>query len=192
VLPYKGGIFVTAAPNIWYIKNEGAGGRAERRVLLTGFAEGNQQLRVNGLVWGHDNWIYGANGRSNGDVRRPSDPPNKAVSISRHDFRFRPDTGEVEAVAGFSQFGLTRDDWGRRFLSWNTIPFRHVVLEERYLNRNRYLASAAPVAMISDPAEQGRLFSIAPPPTTFNREPVQFFNASCGNTAPVSGQCLCV
>lgn len=182
VLPYKGGVFVTAAPNIWYIRNHGGNVEAERRVVLTGFTEGNQQLRVNGLMWGLDNWIYGANGRSNGDVRRPSDPPDKSVSISRRDFRFRPDTGEMEAVVGFSQFGLSRDDWGHRFLSWNTIPFRHVVLEERYLSRNPYLASATSIATISDPADQGRLFAIAPPPTTFNREPVHFFNASCGNT----------
>src|SRR5262245_48511949 len=57
VLPYKGGVFVTAAPNIWFIKVQGAVGEAERRVVLTGFKEGNQQLRVNGLLWGLDNWI---------------------------------------------------------------------------------------------------------------------------------------
>src|SRR5262249_17527870 len=160
-----GGVFVTAAPNLWDMKNDAAGG-AQRRVVLTGFKEGNQQLRANGLLWGLDNWIYGANGRSNGDLRRPSDSPNKVVSINRHDFRFRPETGEVEAVAGFSQFGLARDDWGRRFLSWNTNPFRQVVIEERYLNRNPFLASAASVATISDPADQGRLFPIGPSPTT--------------------------
>ena len=55
-------------------------------MVLTGFGEGNQQLRVNGLTWGRDNWVYGANGRSGGAVRRPSDPPEKAVSIARNDF----------------------------------------------------------------------------------------------------------
>src|SRR5262249_29344098 len=144
--------------------------------------EGNQQLRVNGLLWGLNNWVYGANGRSDGTIRKPADPPSQAISIRRRDFRFRPETGAVEAVAGFSQFGLARDDWGNRFLSWNTTPFRHVVLEERYLNRNPYLAAAASVAYLADQTDQGRLFAISPPPTTFNREPVQFFNASCGNT----------
>ncbi len=115
-------------------------------------------------------------------MRRPSDPPDKAVAITRRDFRFDPARGKVETVAGFSQFGLARDDWGRRFLSWNTAPFRHVVLEERYLGRNPYLAAAASVAAIADPADPSRLYAISPPPTTFNREPVQFFNASCGNT----------
>lgn len=111
VLPWKGGLLVAAAPNIWFLKDhDGDGHSDERWVVLTGFGEGNQQLRVNGLLWGLDNWIYGANGRSDGDIRRPEDPPAKAVSIRRRDFRFRPETGEIEAISGFSQFGLARDD----------------------------------------------------------------------------------
>ncbi len=183
VLPYKGGVFVTAAPDLWYFKDtDGDGTADERRVMLTGFGEGNPQLRVNGLTWGLDNWVYGADGRSEGEVRRPGDPPAKAVSIRRRDFRFRPTTGEVEAVAGFSQFGLPRDDWGNRFPSWNTVPWRHVVLEERTLARNPYLAEPNSVAEILDPADDNRLFAISPPQTTFNRESVTTFNASCGPT----------
>jgi putative membrane-bound dehydrogenase-like protein len=183
VLPWKGGVLVTAAPDIWFLKDTDDDGIAdEKRVILTGFGEGNQQLRVNGLTWGLDNWVYGANGRSGGAIRRPDDPPEKAVPIPRHDFRFRPDTGEVEALAGFSQFGLPRDDWGNRFPSWNTVPIRHVVLEDRELARNPFLTDAATVAEIIDPADRGRVYSLAPPPATFNSEPVAFFNASCGPT----------
>ena len=35
-----------------------------------------------------------------------------------------------EAILGHSQFGQAQDAWGNRFLSWNTIPVRHVLLEE--------------------------------------------------------------
>lgn len=183
VLPWQGGILVTAAPNIWFLKDTDGDGKAdERRVVLTGFGEGNQQLRVNGLLWGLDNWVYGANGRSDGAVRRPNEPTDRAVSIRRHDFRFQPAGGSVEAVAGFSQFGLARDDWDRRFPSWNTVPMRHVVLEERYLTRNPALADTSTVAAILDPADPGRVYPISPPPQTFNREPTRFFNASCGLT----------
>jgi hypothetical protein len=53
-------MLVTAAPFIWYLQDTDGGGKADvRRVLLTGFSEGNQQLRVNGLLWGLDNWVYG-------------------------------------------------------------------------------------------------------------------------------------
>lgn len=183
VLPWNGGVLVTAAPNIWFFKDTNDDGVAdEKRVILTGFAEGNQQLRVNGLTWGLDNWVYGANGRSGGAIRRPDDPPEKAVPIPRNDFRFKPDTGEFEALAGFSQFGLPRDDWGNRFPSWNTVPIRHVVLEDRELARNPFLTDAATVADILDPADRGRVYSLAPPPVTFNGEPIAYFNASCGPT----------
>jgi putative membrane-bound dehydrogenase-like protein len=180
VLPWKGGVLVTAAPDIWYLKDTDGDGKADqRRVVLTGFAEGNQQLRVNGLLWGLDNWVYGANGRSDGDVRKPGDAQGKAVSIRRRDFRFRPETGEVQAVAGFSQFGLARDDWGNRFLSWNTTPLRQVVFEERHLSRTPSLRGSS-VAQIADPEDSGRLFRRSPPPRTFNNESVDFPNASCG------------
>jgi putative membrane-bound dehydrogenase-like protein len=181
VLPWNGGVLVTAAPDIWFFKdNNGDGVADEKRVILTGFAEGNQQLRVNGLTWGLDNWVYAANGRSGGAIRRPGDPAEQAIPIPRNDIRFRPGSGEVEALAGFSQFGLPRDDWGNRFPSWNTAPIRHVVLEARELARNPHLSDAATTANILDPADNGRIFSLAPPPLTFNAEPVAFFNASCG------------
>jgi len=95
VLPWQGGVLVAAAPDIWFLKdNDGDGQADERRVLFTGFGQGNQQLRVNGLTWGLDNWVYGANGRSDGEIRRTEDPTNKTVSIRRRDFRFRIDPGE--------------------------------------------------------------------------------------------------
>jgi len=183
VLPWNGGVLVTAAPDILFLKDtDGDGVADERRVVLTGFVEGNQQLRVNGLTWGADNWVYAANGRSDGVVRRPGDPDAKAVPLNRHDFRFRPETGEIQVVSGFSQFGLPRDDWGRRFPSWNTIPIRHAVIEERVLSRNKYLAESASVASILDPADGGRVFPISPTQTTFNRESTAYFNATCGPT----------
>jgi putative membrane-bound dehydrogenase-like protein len=188
VMPCHGGVLVTAAPAIWFFRDLDGDGRAdERRVVLTGFGEGNTQLLVNGLFWGLDNWIYAANGRSDGEVRAPDDPPGKAVSISRRDVRFRltawPAPGEriaVEAIAGFSQFGLAHDEWGNRFPSWNTIPVRHVVLEQQSLDRNPFLAETSSVASILDPPDGGRIFGIAPPQARFNRESVAYFNASCG------------
>jgi putative membrane-bound dehydrogenase-like protein len=183
VLPWKGGILVSAAPDILYLKDTNEDGKAdERRVILTGFVEGNQQLRVNSLHFGLDGWVYAANGRSDGVVRRPDDPPEKAVPLRRHDLRFKPDTGEFDPIAGFSQFGLCHDDWGNRFLSWNTVPIRHVVMEERYLTRNPLLAATNVEAIIIDSTETGRIFPISPPQKRYNRESVEFFNASCGLT----------
>jgi putative membrane-bound dehydrogenase-like protein len=178
VLPWNGGVLVTAAPDLIYFKDTDGDGRADgRRVVLTGFGEGNQQLRVNSPTWGLDNGVYLANGRSGGAVRRPDDPPGKAVPIPRNDLRVDPATGSFTVVAGFSQFGLPRDDWGDRFPSWNIVPIRHVVLEP---------ADPAPdprtVAEILDLGDGGRVYSLAPAQKRFNAETVAFFNATCGPT----------
>lgn len=178
VLPYLGGILVTSAPNLLYFKDTDNDGKADvREVVLTGFGEGNQQLRVNSPTWGLDNWIYMANGRSGGAVRKPGDEPAKAVNIARNDLRYQPITGEIQAIAGFSQFGLPRNDWGDRFPSWNTVPIRHVVLENR--NAAGTLQTGL-VADILDLNDGGRLYSLAPSQKRFNAESVAYFNATCG------------
>ncbi len=37
------------------------------------------------------------------------------IDIRGHDIRFKPDTGELELVAGQTQFGRHRDNWGNWF-----------------------------------------------------------------------------
>ncbi|MEX0978179.1 MAG: PVC-type heme-binding CxxCH protein, partial [Pirellulales bacterium] len=182
VLASGGGLLVTAAPDIVFLKDTNGDGVAdEKTVLFTGFAEGNQQLRANGLTWGMDNWIYGANGRSDGNVGRPGEPPERAVSIRGRDFRFTPDGKKFAAISGQSQFGQTSDDWGRRFISWNTIPIRQVLFEGDFFDRNPRLAPFG-VRDIADAADTGQVFPISPRPKTFNREPTDYYNALCGLT----------
>jgi hypothetical protein len=116
VLPFRDGVLVTAAPDLLWLRDSDGDGRAEtREVIYTGFGEGNQQLRANGLTWGLDNWIYGANGRNDGEVRRVGKENEPAVSLRASDFRFRPDFSEFHALPGQSQFGFTKDDWGNRW-----------------------------------------------------------------------------
>ena len=91
VLAARGGVFVTAAPDILFLKDTDGDGEAdEKRVVFTGFGEGNQQLRANGLTWGLDNWIYGANGRSDGNVRAPGRSAGKGRFDSRPRFSLSP------------------------------------------------------------------------------------------------------
>src|SRR5262245_30696518 len=181
VLPWRDGLLVTSAPNILFLRDSDGDGRAdERRVILTGFAEGNQQLRVNGLFLGLDGWVYGANGRSDGELRRPGD--NHGVSLRGHDFRFKPDTGEFEAIAGRSQFGLGHDDWGNRFLSWNTIALRHEVIPERLLVRNPNIPVTEAVPDLAPEGDTGEVFPLTPTPQTFNNESTSHFNALAGLT----------
>src|SRR2546425_1038010 len=194
VLPWRGGVLVAAAPDIWFLKDNDGDGRAdERHVLFTGFGQGNQQLRVNGLTWGIDNRVYGANGRSDGDVHAVEVQVGshwamiglaraRTNSLHGRDFRFHPATGEFEAIAGRSQFGTTFDDWGNRFLSWNTMPFRHVVIETRYLDRVPQLGGAESSQNLQPPGDDGRVFPLTAPPQVFNNESQTHFNACAGTT----------
>lgn len=181
VLPHGNGILVAAAPDILYLEDTDGDGKADRtEKLLTGFGEGNQQLRVNGLTRSLDNWIHGANGRSNGIVTIISHPEIQPMPLANHDFRFKPSTGRLERTAGFAQFGKAFDRWGNHFVNWNTIPIRQVVVGQQYLDRNPTLTVASSMLDISDPRDGGRIYPITAPQTRFNREPTGAFNASCG------------
>jgi putative membrane-bound dehydrogenase-like protein len=137
-LPWREGVLVTCAPDIFYAADTDGDGNADKRdVLFTGFAQGNPQHLVNGLSWGLDNWVYGANGDSGGTVK--STKTGKSVSISGRDFRFRPETGEFETVAGQTQFGRTRNDAGDWFGCNNVNPIYHNALDDAYLKRNPHV-----------------------------------------------------
>jgi putative membrane-bound dehydrogenase-like protein len=141
LMPWKGGVIVTAAPSILYLKDTDGDGKADlREVWYEGFAAQNPQLRVNHPVLGPDNWIYVANGLRGGQVIRAGKADAKPVNLSGMDFRFDPIHDRHEAISGMGQYGNAFDDWGRRFVCDNRHHLRHIVLESRYIKRNPYLA----------------------------------------------------
>jgi putative membrane-bound dehydrogenase-like protein len=141
VLPWRGGVIVTCAPDVLFLKDIDGDGRAdERRVLLTGFdASKSTQLRVNAPTLGPDGWIYLAAGLVGGTITCPEHPERAPLKMTA-DVRFHPDTLEVENVDGKSQFGMSFDDFGRRFICMNRLPVQHVVLSSKSLARNPRLA----------------------------------------------------
>ena len=141
VLPWRGGLIVTCAPDVLYFKDKDGDGKAdERRVLLTGFATtGSTQLRVNAPTLGPDGWIYLAAGLSGGNITCPEHPERGPLKMTS-DVRFHPETLEVQLVDGRSQYGMSFDDFGRRFICMNRLPIQHVVLGSRWLRRNPNLA----------------------------------------------------
>jgi len=156
VMPWRNGILVTAAPEIFYAEDTNGDGVADKRdVLFSGFLEGNQQLRVNGLRWGLDNWIYCASGAHHGgygaDRIIKSAKTGKRLSIGSRDFRFHPETGQLDPQSGPSQFGRNRDDWGNWFGQQNSYPLWHFVLDDRYLRRNPHIASPDPRKQLVGP-----------------------------------------
>lgn len=149
ILTWRDGVIVTAAPDVLFLRDRNGDGRCtpdEREVLLTGLTEGNQQLRANGLRWGLDHFVHVAAGGHHGkygvDTTIRSTRANTEVKVGSRDFRFRPDTGEVEPQSGPTQFGRNRDDWGNWFGTQNSRPLWHYVLPDHYLRRNPHYAAA--------------------------------------------------
>lgn len=188
VMPYRDGILTIDAPDLLFLRDTNGDGKAdERRVEWTGFVAGSQQLRANALHWGLDNWIYGANGRCDGEIRRSGDGSGPTVSIRGRDFRFRlakdgsSPADDFEPISGQSQFGQCHDDWGHRFLSWNVIPIRQAVVPEPDSSR-RALFQNRGIVDIAAPDDTGRVYPISPPPRQFNAERADYYNAMCGLT----------
>ncbi|MBM3868922.1 MAG: hypothetical protein FJ384_08345, partial [Verrucomicrobia bacterium] len=142
VLPWRGGLIVTCAPDVLFLKDhDGDGVSDERKVLLTGFATtGSTQLRVNAPTVGPwDGKIYLAAGLSGGTVTCPSHPERPPLKMTS-DIRFDPETLEVELVDGKSQYGMSFDVLGNRFICMNRVPVQHVVFDSKWLRRNPRLA----------------------------------------------------
>ena len=155
ILTWRDGCLITAAPEILFLRDEDGDGRAEKRApLFTGFNTGNQQLRINGLRWGLDGWVYCANGGHHvnygKEVSVRSVRTGEQIALGARDFRFRPDTGELDPLSGPAQFGRTRDAWGRWFGVQNSYPLWHYVLEDRHLRRNPHVAPPNPKVLLTE------------------------------------------
>jgi len=180
VQPWKGGVFVTMAGQVAYMKDTDGDGKCDQReTWYKGFAQQNSQLRANHPRLGIDNQIYIANGRRGGAVVDAREPQAKPVSISGMDFRFDPLTRKFEAVSGIGQFGLTFDDFGNRFVCSNRNPVKHIVLPNRYLERNPHAAISTVFQDVASAGAASHIFPISRAWTTSNLHAGQF-TAACG------------
>ncbi len=151
ILPWKGGLFVAAAPDIMWMKDDNGDGVADtKKVLYTGFPKVNPEHRITNLRYGLDNWIHAANNGNDGKVTAPDQPNHPPVLIRGADFRFHPITGEFETTSGPAQFGTSFDEWGNQFNCNNTQHIRHVILPIRYMARAPLLEIPAYQQDISD------------------------------------------
>jgi putative membrane-bound dehydrogenase-like protein len=194
VMPWKKGIIVTCAPDILYFEDTNGDGRADvRRVLATGFAQGNPQLRVNGPLYGIDNWIYVSYprppvphryvkefGDAGGAIRMPDHPEVAPLDIHGMDVRFRLDPPGLEALSGNSQFGNAFDAWGNHYTVWNNDHIREVVLDNRYLKRNPYLAVPSGMQSLSDHEKAGAVYPKTVKPFYVHDSQTGHFTSACG------------
>ena len=189
ILPWKGGVFVTNAPDLLYLKDTSEDGVAdEKRVVLTGFATTRTpQIRFSHPTLGIDNWVYLTSGLNGGRVTAPDHPDRPPVEFTTSDSRFNPFTLAFELTGGRSQYGLTFDDYGRRFTCSNRHPVWHVVLEPRYLKRNPYLAFSETVHEVSAVGAQAAVWPTSRDITTASFIPSLLSTPHAGTFTAASG-----
>jgi len=197
VMRWKKGILVTDAPNVWYFEDTDGDGKADvKKLMLTGFAVTNPQHTVNNPVYGLDNWIYLAHegpataiiykkqfGDRGSDIRFPDRADVPGLKEHNRNVRFRPDTYQVEALSGSSQYGHAFDDWGHHFTTNNSDHVREEMIAARYLERNPDLPVSSAMQQISDHGAAAKVYPITLHPRFEMLTEVGQFTSACGITS---------
>ncbi|MBI5853050.1 MAG: neutral/alkaline non-lysosomal ceramidase N-terminal domain-containing protein [Planctomycetes bacterium] len=167
VLAHGTGAYVCAGPDVLLAEDRDGDGRAETRtVVLTGFADHNEQALVNSPTRALDGRIVFACGLFGGVVGDPA--RTERVDVRGHDFAWDPASGAIEILTGQTQQGRTRNDFDEWFgcdsgtLAW------HYALDARDVARNPHHAARTarmPVAVGDDP---NRMFAISAPIARYN------------------------
>jgi len=178
---WRNGILVTAAPEIFYAEDATGLGRADvHKTLFTGFKPGNPQLRVNGLRWGLEGWVYCANGWSGGRPR--SLTTSQTVNLDGHDIRLNIDEGLLDLQSGQSEFGRDRDDWGNWFGCDNSHPLFYFALDDDYTRRNPYAPFPDPRYQVVVPANPKVFPASKPQRRYYQGEAPGHFTSACSAT----------
>ncbi len=167
VIPYDGGIFVGASPDILYFKDTDGDGVADvRQTVFTGFgnttAKLNVQQLLNSFTWGLDNRIHGALGGNAGVITNMLRSDANLVVLRGRDFSFDPRTLEMRSEAGGGQWGLSYDDEGNKFICSNS---RHIAVdlyEEFPSARNNISVLPPPDVSIAVDGPAAEVYRISP------------------------------
>ncbi len=156
---WDGGIIVADAPDIfWFKDTTGDDVPDEKKVLFTGFGISNVQGLINSFNWGLDNRYYCSTSSTGAEATKPGDPSFKPLPLRGRDFALDCRGMKLEPTTGGAQHGLSFDDWGNRFICSNSDHIIQVMIEDRYLARNPYLAAATPKKSIAADGPQADVF----------------------------------
>lgn len=140
----NGGLYVGATPDIWRFEDKDDDGKAEvREKIYTGFGTGLKILNVQGLMnsfmWGQDNRIHIlAGGGNRGVITCLKRPQDKGIELGGRDFWFDPLTHEFGLEGGGAQYGMSFDNYGRKFGCSNSDHLQYWFYDDRYAGRNPY------------------------------------------------------
>ncbi len=161
----RGGVLVGAAPDIIWLKDTDNDGQAdERQVVFTGFGKSNVQGLMNTFKWGLDNRIHGVTSSSGANLQKVVDgnPVGKPVSLRGRDFAIDPLAMDLTPISGGGQHGMSMNSWGEKFTCSNSDHLQQVVLEDRYLARNPYLAAPPVRRSIATDGPQAEVYRTSP------------------------------
>jgi putative membrane-bound dehydrogenase-like protein len=198
LMRWRKGLLVTDAPHVWYLEDTNNDGRADvKKAVLTGFALSNPQHNLNTPVFGLDNWIYLAHqwaitpmvckkefGDEGSEVHFPDNlkAPRLGKNGDDRNIRFKPDTYELEALSGESQFGQTFDNFGHHFLTENANHAYQEVMAARYLKRNPHLLVPETTQSIPDHGDACEVFPTTEKPDHQLLTDVGVMTSACGIT----------
>lgn len=123
ITAFGDGVIVAEPPNlVWYHDTKGAGMSDKSEVIADNFGTkgGQPEHMANSLTFMQDNWLWGA-----GYANRLRFVKGKFVS---------------EPTRSGGQWGLTQDDWGRRYFNYNSDFLRTDLLPPSIYARNPNLA----------------------------------------------------
>lgn len=164
----NGGLFVGATPDIWRFEDRDGDGKAEvREKVFTGFGMGLQRLNVQALLnsfqWGQDNRIHVQSASGNrGKIKSLKRPDLPEAELAARDFWFDPRTYEFGFEAGGAQYGMSLDNYGRKFGCSNSDHLQFWVYDDRYAGRNPFFSMPPARQSIAADGGAAEVFRISP------------------------------
>lgn len=164
----NGGLYVIATPDIWRFEDRAGQGVADHREkVFTGFGTGMKLINVQGMAnsmqWGPDQRVHLlAGGGNRGKVSCLLRPELPARELGGNDFWFDPLTHEFGLEAGGAQYGMSYDDFGRKFACSNSDHLQYWVHDRTGSSGNPYLPLPAPRASIAKDGGAAEVFRISP------------------------------
>ena len=163
VICYDGGVFIAAAPDIWYCKDKDGDGQADIQTkVFTGFGRQNVQGLLNSFCWGLDNRIYCQTSSSGAKVVTPSAPERDVIVLNGRDFSFDPKTLVLRPESGGGQHGMSLDDWGRRFACQNSDHLQLHLYADRYASAKNNVPLPPSRQSIAADGPQASVYRMSP------------------------------
>ena len=164
----NGGLYVIATPDIWRFEDRAGKGVADHRAkVFTGFGTGmkmiNVQAMANSMQWGPDQRVHLlAGGGNRGKISCLLRPDLPALELGGNDFWFDPKTHTFGLEAGGAQYGMSFDDFGRKFACSNSDHLQYWVHDRTGSSQNPYLPLPSPRASIAKDGGAAEVFRISP------------------------------